>query len=591
MRVRKLRCFFSICWVLLLLHLCFSCSKTQTASVKNNYPITSISPANNSTGVFRNTAISINVSFAQVGTGVDETTLNATNIQLYRTKDKALVPGNINTNAGGNVIVYQPEGLLDSSTNYTFKLTQNVKDQSGTQFLPVSNTFTTGTTSSISTDPQVKFLKSLVYTGAPMTSLLMSPDSKTLYVSSLDGNLRRWTIDSSGNLTNLQTFKGLANRTIIGIAFDPKNPNVLWVSHNDPLVPQPAQDFTGKISTLTLETDFNASIQDYIVGLPRSAKDHMSNSLVFGPDGKLYVPVGANSGQGAPDKAWYNRPERLLTATVLQIDPTHTAGLPFNVQTENYEGKKGNYNPYAPNAPVKIYATGLRSCFDLVWDSNGSLYVPCNGGSEGGITPASPAKVVPVVPSVIDGPTVDDLLFKVVQGGYYGHPNHLRKQYVMDGGNPTRSIDPVEVVAQEQVVKGKNLRRGGYPVGIKADPNYKSFAWNFGRDRSPNGVIEYKSNTFGGALKNKLLVVEYSAGDDILALALGPNGNVAGATQVALGFDNPLDIVEDIRNGNIYITELILKPKPQKKFLKIFPLNTKQPHIPYGQITLLRAAE
>ena len=31
-------------------------------------------------------------------------------------------------------------------------------------------------------------------------------------------------------------------------------------------------------------------------------------------------------------------------------------------------------------------------------------------------------------------------------------------------------------------------------------------------------MIEYKSNTFGGALKNKILITEYSSGKDILAL-------------------------------------------------------------------------
>jgi len=54
-------------------------------------------------------------------------------------------------------------------------------------------------------------------------------------------------------------------------------------------------------------------------------------------------------------------------------------------------------------------------------------------------------------------------------------------------------------------------------VDTQPDPNYKGFAYDFGRNRSTNGVIEYKSDTFGGALKNKLLVVEYSGGDDILA--------------------------------------------------------------------------
>ena len=32
-----------------------------------------------------------------------------------------------------------------------------------------------------------------------------------------------------------------------------------------------------------------ASITDYVVGLPRSIRDHETNSIVFGPDGALYV--------------------------------------------------------------------------------------------------------------------------------------------------------------------------------------------------------------------------------------------------------------------------------------------------------------
>jgi len=74
-------------------------------------------------------------------------------------------------------------------------------------------------------------------------------------------------------LTNLQTFSPsqLAGRAIIGLAFDPNNANNF--SHNDPLFPQPAQDFSGKISKLTLKgTNFEADVQDYVVGLPCSCQ-------------------------------------------------------------------------------------------------------------------------------------------------------------------------------------------------------------------------------------------------------------------------------------------------------------------------------
>ncbi|NJR66406.1 MAG: hypothetical protein HC772_15520 [Leptolyngbyaceae cyanobacterium CRU_2_3] len=122
-------------------------------------------------------------------------------------------------------------------------------------------------------------------------------------------------------------------------------------------------------------------------------------------------------------------------------------------------------------------------------------------------------------------------------GGYYGHPNPLRQEYILNGGNPTSGKDAAEVITQ-----GANP---GYPVGTLPDPDYKGFAYDFGRNRSPNGAIEYKSNTFNGALKNKLLVVEYSGGDDILSINLDANGNVSGTTQLASGFINPLDLAEN----------------------------------------------
>lgn len=526
--------------------------------------VANIALASDSTGVYLNTAINVDVSLPNMGAGVEANTLNTTNVQLYRTQDNALVPGTVNTTGGGDAIVFQPSVQLEPNTNYTFIVTNSVLDESGASFIPYCTTFDTGTNTIGITDSSVQFTKSTVYEGSAISSLAIAPDLR-LYATTLDGKILRWDIDSSGDLENLQTYapEELNNRAIIGAAFEPNTSDQLnlWISNNDPLYPQPANDFTGKISKITIESgsDFNASIQDYITGLPRSGKDHLSNSLAFGPDDKLYLTQGSNTATGNPDSTWYNRPERLLSAAVLQIDPTQTPPPEgFNVQTEEYTNSQGvttigNYDPNATDAPVKLFATGVRNAYDLVWHSNGKLYVPTNGTAAGGNTPDDPT--TPTNEAMTNVGTQNDYLFKIepVGGGYYGHPNPLRQEYILNGGNPSSEVDMAEVVAKDQF--------SGYSVGTMPDPDYQGAAFNFDRNRSPNGIIEYKSDTFNGALKNKLLVVEYSGGDDILALSPDPNGNIApeNVSQVVLGLTDPVDLIEDTQKnlGNLYVAELI----------------------------------
>ncbi len=46
------------------------------------------------------------------------------------------------------------------------------------------------------------------------------------------------------------------------------------------------------------------TVQDYVTELPRSIRDHITNSLAFGPDGAIYFLQGSNSAMGAPDTGW-----------------------------------------------------------------------------------------------------------------------------------------------------------------------------------------------------------------------------------------------------------------------------------------------
>lgn len=390
--------------------------------------------------------------------------------------------------------------------------------------------------------------------GPQYTTVTMGPDGR-LYATVNNGEIRRWPLNADGTtgqpeiITTLRDAEG-GNRLLIGMVFDHASTSdhlIAWVSHAT-FGFSGMEDWGGKITRLSGPNLQN--VESYVEGLPRSSRDHVTNGLAIGPDRAIYFLQGSNSSMGAPDSAWANRPERLLTAAVLRLDPALVGSPPLDVRT----GAGGSYDPYDPGAALTIFATGVRNAYDLLWHSNGRLYVPVNGSGSDHKTPAGASGAACGDGSTYEGPVVSglsnvgvqsDYLYRIEEGGYYGHPNPTRCEFVMNGGNPTPATDPAEV--------------GEYPVGTSPDANYRGIAYDFGLHRSPNGVIEYARCVFDGALHGKLLVIRYSQGDDIIVLTPGgPDGDIVAAeTGVGGfgGFSNPLDLTENTGNGNLYVAE------------------------------------
>jgi hypothetical protein len=528
--------------------------------------VTGVIPANGATGVSLDTGVATTLNLPNVGQGVDAATLTSSTVKLVRASDGAQVEANLNTSGGGDVIVLQPTALLSPTTTYRFEVTSGVQDLSGSAFLPFTSIFTTGTSSGSGNAGDISFTKVPLptATGHQFSSVTIGPDGK-LYAATLTGEIVRFQLNADGTtgpaevLDSLKTANG-ANRMVIGLAFDPSSTAeslVLWVSHSFYAFSD-GPDWTGKISRLSGPN--LSTVQDYVVGLPRSIRDHLTNSVSFGPDGALYINQGSNTAMGAPDSAWGFRSEHVLNAALLRVDLSQITSPPLDVKTED----GGTYDPFAASAPLTIYASGLRNAYDHVWHSNRKLYVPTNGSAAGGNTPGTPSPLPASCQNRVDkaangdytGPSVpaltpvsatqDDFLFRVVQGGYYGHPNPTRCEWVLNGGNPTAGPDTAEVTK--------------YPVGTQPDRNWRGAAFDFLNNKSPDGIIEYKSDAFSGALKGKLIVARYSEGDDLIVLTPnGTNGDIASSiTGIPgfTGFTDPLDLTENTANGNLYVTEL-----------------------------------
>ena len=535
--------------------------------------VTAVRPSDDVTDVPLDQSVSVDLEFPS-GVSLDGSTVNPNTVKLYTIAvgGGSEVSGTaVNTTGGGDAITLS--ATLKPSTTYEFQISDQVEDMKGNKMIAFSSRFTTtSNTPDTPTDlAGVSFTESTLidndFGTDGFTSLVIGPDHK-LYATTSGGKIERWDINPDGSITNHITIApfGDSRRLLIGLRFDPTakaTDLVAWITHSAPEFIN-APDWSGKVSKIILNNPSAPQVIDYVVNLPRSYKDHSTNGIDFGPDGALYFVQGSNSGMGAPDGAWGKRPERLLNAAVLRLDITRAnqMALPVDVKTE--EG--GTYNPYAANAPLTLYATGVRNAYDLVWHSNGQLYVPTNGSAAGSSTPAlNPGMVwsngqqytgspVPAMTDVRD--TQGDFLFRVQKGGYYGHPNELRHEYIMGGGNPTSREDPNEVV---WMIDGVNY---GYPVGTPTEPNYRGWAYDFGLNISPNGAIEYKSNAFDGALKGKLMVCRFSGGDDIIVLEPGvTNTDIIRATEgikvpgLRRPFANPLDVIEDVYTGNLYLSE------------------------------------
>ncbi|HXD72858.1 MAG TPA: hypothetical protein VN628_03945, partial [Vicinamibacterales bacterium] len=328
-------------------------------------------------------------------------------------------------------------------------------------------------------------------------------------------------------------------RQVTGITFGTDSTPthiVLYVSHSglgnasiDPSIDQRG----GAITRLILEPDTTTpdpndlsvvSDQDLVVGIPRSIEAHAPNGMSIGPDGWLYLSNGGNTNAGQRSDFFGNIDEVYLSAAVLRLNLNNLAGttLPIDVRPVN---GPSDMAPFANK--FELYATGYRNGYDIVWHSNGRLYLNGNAANRSqGNTPGATDGCS--TPSISPGDELDQLNL-VVQGAYGGHPNPVRHECVWQDGSV-------------------------YSPPLTPEPAYHAPIWRYVNGSSSDGIAEYTSNAFGGQMLHNLITATYAGDENVKRVVLSSDGlSVVQVVNLAQ-FNAPLDVTTET-SGLIYVAE------------------------------------
>lgn len=345
------------------------------------------------------------------------------------------------------------------------------------------------------------------------TSIAFGPDGR-LYALQLNGRLHIMTLGPNHRAVSTQVVTTLSSDpsgvtwACLGLSFDPLSPTDsvrVYISRTRVYQPQGADAYLGRLTKLT-GPNFDQPVE-LISGLPVSHMDHANNGTYFGDDGNLYLQQGGNTNAGVPGAGLNGfREEGLLSGATLIAyvrRPGFDGRITWSDPDPGLAAQTGGLD-------VKVFAPGFRNPFDLVMHSNGLLY-----GTDNGPNAYFENGTLWNCDSIGPSLTASDELELIEEGRYYGHPNRARA-----------AADPRQCSYHLPTEPSGN----GYTAPLRVVSS------------STNGILEYRSRRFAGAIRGDLFAARYEGG--LGQAKLSPDGRTITSYVLGGPMYGCLDIAE-----------------------------------------------
>jgi len=410
------------------------------------------------------------------------------------------------------------------------------------------------------------------------TTLQFGPDDR-LYVGLLNGTIKIYDVDREGPndytasfdeqilaVKNIQNHDdngsendALGKRLMTGILVTGTASNpVIYATSSDPRIGGGAEGDdlnldtnSGTLSRLTWNGS-NWAHTILVRGLPRSEENHAPNGMALkNSTSTLYIAQGGNTNMGAKSHNFALLPEYALSAAILSVDLDAIGNTTYDLPTLNDEDRAGvddANDPFGGNdgknqaklvagGPVKVHAPGFRNAYDVLLTQSGRLYTIDNGPNGGwGDVPINEGPGGTCTNGVNEpGEGQKDTLHFVSGAGYYGgHPNPTRG----NDANTFNASNPQSPVTSDNPIECDFQGIGSGTPAIDEMP------------RSTNGLDEYTTDNFAGAMDGDIIAVSYQA-NDLVRVKLNSAGDAVQLNDtLAADFGtHPLD-VDVLGNGD-----------------------------------------